>query len=118
MGNPIKKVTLKALEAVRIRVDGEKQDFEAGDLIEVTETISGYYLKNGFGFEKDELKPVIEKAVEEEIEAEEETNEESESEETELEKETTEITDEKDIEATKEEQAEIAKAETKKAKAK
>jgi acid stress-induced BolA-like protein IbaG/YrbA len=48
MGNPIKKVTLKALEAVRIRVDGEKQNFEAGDLIEVAENVSGYYLRNGF----------------------------------------------------------------------
>lgn len=114
MGNPIKKVTLKALEAVRIRVDGEKQDFEAGDLIEVTETISGYYLKNGFGFEKDELKPVIEKEVEEEIE-EDETIEEDEEE---LEKETTEIDNIEDITTRKEEQAEKAKTEAKKAKAK
>lgn len=101
MGNPIKKVTLKALESVRIRVDGEKQNFEAGDLIEVAENVSGYYLRNGFWFEKDELKPVIEKEIEEE-----------------LEKETTEITDPDNIETEKKEQAEKAKAEAKKAKAK
>lgn len=93
MGNPIKKVSLVALEAVRIRVDGEKQNFETGDIILVAENLSGYYLKNGFGFEKEILEPVNKK-------------------------ETTEIKDEKTIEAKKEEQAEIAKAETKKAKAK
>lgn len=117
MGNPIKKVTLKALEAVRIRVDGEKQNFEAGDLIEVAENVSGYYLRNGFWFEKDELKPVIEKEIEEELEKEDETTDEVE-EESELEKETTEITDPDNIEIEKEEQAEKAKAETKKAKTK
>jgi hypothetical protein len=109
MGNPIKKVTLKALEAVRIRVNGEKVNLEAGDLIEVDESLSSYYLKNGFGFEADELKPVIEKEIEEE----EKTVEEEETE-----KETTEITDIKDIDNRKEAQAEKAKAETKKAKAK
>lgn len=93
MGNPINKVSLVALEAVRIRVDGEKQNFETGDIILVAENLSGYYLKNGFGFEKEILEPVNKK-------------------------ETTEIKDEKTIEAKKEEQAEIAKAETKKAKAK
>jgi hypothetical protein len=114
MGNPIKKVTLKALEAVRIRVNGEKVNLEAGDLIEVDESLSSYYLKNGFGFEADELKPVIEKEIEEE----EKTVEEEETEEEETEKETTEITDIKDIDNRKEAQAEKAKAETKKAKAK
>lgn len=93
MGNPINKVSLVALEAVRIRVDGEKQNFETGDIILVAENLSGYYLKNGFGFEKEILEPINKK-------------------------ETTEIKDEKTIEAKKEEQAEIAKAETKKAKAK
>lgn len=93
MGNPINKVSLVALEAVRIRVDGEKQNFETGDIILVAENLSGYYLKNGFGFEKEILEPVNKK-------------------------ETTEIKDEKTIEAKKEEQAKIAKAETKKAKAK
>lgn len=118
MGNPIKKVTLKALEAVRIRVDGEKQNFEAGDLIEVSETYAGYYLKNGFGYEKDELLPVVEKKFEEETETKEEATDESEEEAEDLEKETTEITDPDNIEIEKEEQAEKAKAETKKAKTK
>lgn len=93
MGNPINKVSLVALEAVRIRVDGEKQNFETGDIILVAENLSGYYLKNGFGFEKEILEPINKK-------------------------ETTEIKDEKTIEAKKEEQAEIAKAETKKSKGK
>ena len=60
MGNPIKTVKLKALEAVRIRVDGEKQNFETGDIILVAENLSGYYLKNGFGFEKEVLEHIYE----------------------------------------------------------
>ena len=87
MWKEIEKITLKALIDVRIRFEGEKQDFRAGDLIEVDNRNMRFYLMNWFGYENDEIVKVEKKGKDK--------------------KETTEIVD--DPEAVKKEQAEKAK---------
>lgn len=96
MWKEIRKIVLKALVDVRIRVDGEKVNINAGDLIEVDERNLRFYFANWFGYENDEIKKV-------------EKKENKKGDKKVEKKETTEIVD--DPEEVKKEQAEKAKAE-------
>lgn len=115
MKNDYKKVTLKALEEVRIRVDGEKVDLNAWDLISVNEWIVGYYLRNWFWFENDEIikKKALKKKSKKETEEEVEQEDKKDILDVNVDMLTTEIDDVNSIDEKNQEQAEKAKEEGK-----